>query len=188
MRPQCATSTIPSVVGRGSLCFIEDEGGPLGVGLQEPAPNHLKLRELRVLVVSVDGKGGARLRQVWIKEANVSEPLTTCRNAYNRRQNRGFISTPGQDWGKPVYCPIGVRHVGGATLIQAQVRNVGTCRPDAKGEAQADSIRKGESTDAGHRDGAARSSDEGPVMGPERRGCVVQLSPEANQQWEEPRG
>lgn len=47
---------------------------------------------------------------------------------------------------------------------------------------------EGKSTDAGYRDGAARNSDEGPVMGPERRGCVVQLSPEANQQWEELHG
>ena len=59
--------------------------------MQEPAPNHLKLRELRVLVVSVDGKGGARLRQVWIKEANVSEPLTTCRNAITDVKT-GFLS------------------------------------------------------------------------------------------------
>jgi len=44
------------------------------------------------------------------------------------------------------------------------------------------------STDAGHRDGAARISGEGSVVEPERRGCVVQLSPEVNQQWEEPRG
>ena len=42
-RPPCATSTITSVVRGGSWCFIEDEGGPLGVGLQEQAPNHLKL-------------------------------------------------------------------------------------------------------------------------------------------------
>ena len=31
------------------------------------------------------------------------------------------------------------------------------------------------STDAGHRDGATCSSDERPVMGVERRGCIVQL-------------
>lgn len=47
------------------------------------------------------------------------------------------------------------------TLIQALVRNSGTCRPDAKGEAQADGLREGESTDAGHRGGVARSRDEG---------------------------
>ena len=37
-------------------CFIEDEGGPLGVGLQERASNHLKLRGSRVRVVSVEEK------------------------------------------------------------------------------------------------------------------------------------
>ena len=60
------------------------------------------------------------------------------------------------------------------TLIQALVRNSGTCRPDAKGEAQADGLREGESTEAGRRDGAARSSHEGSVMELERGGCVVQ--------------
>ena len=34
---------------------------------------------------------------------------------------------------------------------------------------------KGESTDAGHRDGATRSSAEVSVMEMERRGCVDQL-------------
>jgi hypothetical protein len=33
------------------------------------------------------------------------------------------------------------------TLNQALVRNSGTCRPDAKGEAQADGLREGESTE-----------------------------------------
>ena len=33
-----------------------DEGGPLGVGLQEQAPNHLELRWLRARVVSVKDK------------------------------------------------------------------------------------------------------------------------------------
>jgi hypothetical protein len=37
-------------------CFIEDEGRPLGVRLQEWASNHLKLRGLRVRVVSVEEK------------------------------------------------------------------------------------------------------------------------------------
>jgi len=34
---------------------------------------------------------------------------------------------------------------------------------------------KRESTDAKHRDGVVRSSDEGSVMGLERRGYIVQL-------------
>ena len=35
--------------------------------------------------------------------------------------------------------------------------------------------REGESTEAGHRGGVARISDEVPVMGMERRGYIVQL-------------
>ena len=42
----------------------------------------------------------------------------------------------------------------------------------AKGEAASGCNREGESTDAAHRGGAARSSDEATVMGVERRGCI----------------
>jgi hypothetical protein len=55
------------------------------------------------------------------------------------------------------------------------MRNVGTCRPDAKGEIQADCNCKGESTDAGHRGGDVRSREESSVMGLDRRGIVVQF-------------
>ena len=51
---------------------------------------------------------------------------------------------------------------------------------DAKGEATSGSNREGESTEAERRDGAARSSDEGSVIGLERRGCVVQPRASAN--------
>lgn len=75
--------------------------------------------------------------------------------------------------GMPADCSTGARHEGGVTLYRASVRNVRTCRPDVKGEVQADSLCKSESTDAGHRDGGARSRVEGPVMGLDRRGTVV---------------
>src|SRR5215468_9316117 len=71
---------------------------------------------------------------------------------------------------------------------QASMWNAGTCRSDAKGEIQIGGPYEGESTDAGHRGGATRSSDEGPVMGLERRGCVVLLWPEGNWQREDPHG
>ena len=64
-------------------CFTKDEGRPLEAGLQEQASNHHKLRKLRVSVVSVAGKGGARFRQVRLKETNGSEPLMTCRKVQN---------------------------------------------------------------------------------------------------------
>ena len=56
----------------------------------------------------------------------------------------------------------------------------------AKGEVASGSNREGESTDAERRGGAARSGVEGPVMGLERRGCVVQPWPLANWKREEP--
>ena len=65
------------------------------------------------------------------------------------------------------------------TLVQALVWNVGTCRPDAKGEVQVEAPRD-ERTDAGHRDGVARSSEEGPVMELERRRNTVQLYRKVN--------
>jgi len=40
-----------------------------------------------------------------------------------------------------VYWPCGIRHKGGMTLVQAFVRNVGTCRLDAKGEIQVEAPR-----------------------------------------------
>ena len=46
--------------------------------------------------------------------------------------------------------------------------------------------RKRQRTDARHRGGTPRRSVEAPVMGVERRGCIVQLSWLVNQQWEEP--
>jgi hypothetical protein len=50
------------------------------------------------------------------------------------------------------------------------------------------SPHKGESTDAGHRDGVTRRSAEGPVMGLERRGDSVWLYPWVNPYGEEPSG
>ncbi|TDB45333.1 hypothetical protein C5468_21390 [Photorhabdus luminescens subsp. mexicana] len=45
--------------------------------------------------------------------------------------------------------------------------------------------RKDLSTDARHRGGAVRSSEKDPVMGLERRGCIVQPSRQNNQRWED---
>jgi hypothetical protein len=54
-------------------------------------------------------------------------------------------------------------------MILAFEWNVGTCRSDAKGESKW-RTHKDESTDAEHRGGLPRSSDEAAVMEVERRG------------------
>jgi len=78
----------------------------------------------------------------------------------------------------------GLRHTGGVTRYRAVVRNVGTCRRDAKRESQAETPQ-GESIDARHRGGTARSSEEASVTEVERRGCVTRLFLFDNQRWEE---
>ena len=86
---------------------------------------------------------------------------------------------------------------GGASVIRALVWNSGTCRPDGTAgqwsssgprpvvwsENPKQQICEGESSDAGHRGGPTRSSDEGPVMGLERRGRVVLVRLAANRLW-----
>src|SRR5215210_326876 len=96
----------------------------------------------------------------------------TCRNIFWRRRNQERVPLLGQGWGMPDDGPTGVRHGGGVTVILASIRNVRTCRSDVKGAGQAGGPRKTLSTKAEHRGGVARSREESPVMGPERR--VVQ--------------
>ena len=62
--------------------------------------------------------------------------------------------------GSPADCLSGVRHEGGVSLIQALMRNRRTCRLDAKGGVQAGGAREDARTDARHRGGAIRSSQE----------------------------
>ena len=112
----------------------------------------------------------------------------TCRKRMDDVETGGESLTRDQSGGRPDCCPDGIRHEGGVTLNQALAWNVGTCRPDAKGEIQAGGPCEDESTDAGHRDGATRSSGEGAVMALERRGCVVQLWTGANRRREELHG
>jgi hypothetical protein len=57
----------------------------------------------------------------------------TRRNILPRHQNRGPDFCPRRRLGMPADCPAGIRHEGGVALILTLVRNVGTCRPDAKG-------------------------------------------------------
>jgi hypothetical protein len=139
-------------------------------------------------VVSVEEKAGPRSCQVGNKEMSASKLLKTCRKGLGDVKTGGIFVNPGSVWGLPVYCSHGVRHEGSMTLFWASVRNVGTGRSDAKGETQIGSPSTSESTEAEHRGGAACSRGEGPVMGLDRRGCIVRGYAVANRQREESRG
>jgi hypothetical protein len=125
---------------------------------------------------------------VRFRETSASEPLMKCRKVQDDVETGGNSLTRDEPGGRPDYCPGGIRHEGGVTLNQAAVWNAGTCRPDVKGETQMGGPHEGENTEAGHRGGAIRSSVEGPVMGLERRDCIVQLWSEDNRRREDPRG
>ena len=116
---------------------MRDEGRPLEVGGQVQASNRCKLRSSRATVVSVAGKVGTRSRQVGSGEASESKPLMKCRNALDDVETGGGRFSRDKHGSRPESCPGGIRHVGGAKPDQALVRNVRTCRPDAKGAVQA---------------------------------------------------
>ena len=65
-------------------------------------------------------------------ETSASEPLRTCRKFLGDvKTGRSFV-IPGAVWEEPVYCPHGVRHRGGVTVLWASVWNVGTFAPRAR--------------------------------------------------------
>lgn len=97
----------------------------------------------------------------------------------------GGMDDPGRGQTEPVDGLSGVRHEGGVTLVQASIRNVRTCRRDAKGGVQAGGPCKSQSTDARHRGGVARSREEGPVMGLDQRGGIARQEEADNRQWED---
>ena len=108
----------------------------------------------------------------------------TCRNP-KTTPKPGGMDGPGSGQTEPVDGLSGVRHEGGVTLAQASMRNVGTCRCDAKGEVQAGDPCEDESTETQHRGGATRSRDERSVIGRDRRGGVARRTGPDNQRWED---
>ena len=72
-------------------------------------------------------------------------------------------------------------------MVQALVRNVGTCIAMRR-EKLKRTTRESLSTEARCRDGVARSSEEDPVIGLERRRDIVQLYMKVNRQREDPFG
>ena len=68
-------------------CLI-DEGRPLGTGLQEQVPNHLRRLWSKTMVVSAGGKGLGRTRSGDWQEEDCKETTDDVSKAYGRCQNR----------------------------------------------------------------------------------------------------
>ena len=120
-----------------------DEGGPLGLGLQGQGPNHRALLRPKAGVVSGSEKAGCT-RQVRAGKTNASEPLMTCRKRRDVTETRFVTEAWEAARRKPADCPSGDRHKDGVSPAQGRVRNVGTCRSDAKGDIQVEHPRGAE--------------------------------------------
>jgi len=89
---------------------LTDEGRPLGVGLQERIPNHLRRLWSKAMVVSAEGKGPARLGQVSGKKRTARKPLLKCRNLWNDVKTAALLLLRDKASTKPVYGRSGIRH------------------------------------------------------------------------------
>jgi len=150
------------------------------VGLSKSVNRHwfqtaIMLLRLKAVVVSDNGKGIIKsVRWVLRRWTQVNRWWGVER--VRRCKNQGSISSLGQAKEcDPVSCLCCIRHIDGASLIQAQVRNRRTCRCDVKRKLQGRETDKKENIKAQHGGGTSRSSDEVLVMRMERRGCIIWL-------------
>jgi hypothetical protein len=167
---------------------------PFTVALQGEAANHREVRRSRAGVLSVAEK--ARFERVRCGSRRRAEaiPPMKCRKRIDGIKT-GVESLPRDQPGGSLLTGQVVSGMnGGASVVRALVWNSGTCRPDGTaGQWSGPGLRlvvwsenpkqlicEGESSDAGHRGGPTRISDEGPVMGLERRGRVVLAGFQAN--------
>lgn len=134
--------------------------------------NRLQLLRSRVVVVSVGEKAG-KTCQVRDIETNASEPLMKHRKVISDVETVAVSRARDSARQVPDDGPSGIRCIGGVTMFQARIRNVGTCCLDAKGANRAGNTCKVVSTEARRRGGVTRSSAEAAVMAVERRGHVI---------------
>ncbi len=175
------------MVGSSMRCCAGDGGRPSVVALQEEATNHPKVRRLRAVRAERCGKRRVfeRVRCDPMK-ANESEPQVSCRKAVDDIKT-GALLLPRDESGGCLF--IG-QTVSGMYAARAWVRLLhGTWEPVVlrgdqpgafglqlvvSGRAPSGRNREARTPVVGHRDGPSRSSEEGPVMGLERRGRAIQ--------------
>ena len=119
-------------------------------------------------------KARQRSRQVRSAKTNASEPLKKCRKLKDDAKT-GTGSCPGNSVSdtclRLAWHPAQRRRERGSGL-DTEPWNLS---PRCKERSSSGQNREGESINAGHRGGTTRSSDEGRVMRPERRGRVIQF-------------
>jgi len=79
--------------GRVVRNCLTDEGGPLGTGLQERVPNHLRRLWLSAMVVCAEGKGLATTRSGVRQEEDCKGTTVEVSKTMRRCQSRGVMVT-----------------------------------------------------------------------------------------------
>src|SRR5215471_10631130 len=109
-RLRCATSTANSRKAEEVRNCLTDEGRPLGVGLQEQAPNHLRRLWPKATVVNAEGKGsdvtGSGDRQEEDRKGTTAEVSKVIR----RWPKPQLVVTTGSTPTIPAYGRSGIRH------------------------------------------------------------------------------
>ena len=159
------------------------------VALQEEATNHPKVRRSRAVRAE---RWGKRRTCECVRydpmKASESEPLKTRRKVLDDIKTRLCALA----WDEPGGDLFTAQAVSGVEVARARVRLLyGTwepvvsretgswsfdLRPSLPGKAPSGRDRKESCTDARHRGGPPGSSDESPVMGPERSGRAIQAT------------
>jgi hypothetical protein len=169
------------------------EGGPPGSPCRRRSQTAAVSCRSRAGVGSDCGDGPQTAGQVSDEKTNMSEPLLTHRNKHDgietgecgySRDNDATSWSSSRVRERPACGPGGVRCIGGVSSSQALAWNRRTCRLGMATNRGTGSrfwlprgrTPMGESTDPRHRGGPARSSGEGLVMGPERRGRAGQVN------------
>ena len=188
-RRWCATKArrridASALIASKQLCCTRDEGRSLEPGLQDLGSNHRMLLRSNGRGGERDGKGRARPCQVSVEKTSASKPSMNCRKRRNDVKTRRLSLFWDQLGGNLSTAQAASGGRGGVNSMQALVWNVGTCVSMRRKQLKR-TTRESLSTDAGHRGGVARSSEEGSVMGLERRGDTVQPDRKINRQREE---
>jgi hypothetical protein len=84
--------------GQNMRNCLTDEGRPLGIGLQERIPNHLRRLWSKAMVVSAEGKGPARIGSGARQEEDCKETTVEVSKPIRRCQNRGLVTTAEQSF------------------------------------------------------------------------------------------
>jgi hypothetical protein len=121
---------------------LTDEGRPLGTGLQERVPNHLRRLWSKAMVVNAEGKGLEITESGDRQEEDRKGTTDEVSKVRDDSQNRGVVVAAGRAPTTPVYGRSGIRHERWPELAMRQLNGTWNLNFDANGEATSGSTTR----------------------------------------------